>query len=370
MVIKVGITGQGGFIGSHLYNYLYLQENIELVDFERDFFQHDDKLDHFVLKVDTIVHLAAKNRADNPQEIYEDNIKLVNLLVESCQRVKRTPHVIFSSSTQEGRDNHYGNSKKEGRELLDIWAKKNNGLVSGLVIPNVFGPFGKPNYNSVVATFCHKITHGESPTILSDGNLKLVYINELIEDIFEIIKNKKNGKIEIASRHEITVSSLLEKLTEYKELYIGNGEIPCLDDPLDLALFNTFRCYVPKDHFPVKFTKHCDVRGSFVEILRANSKGQNSYSTTVPGVTRGNHFHTRKVERFSVIGGKARIEMRKIGTSDIIKYELDGEFPSYVDMPIWYTHNITNIGNTELLTLFWINEAYDPEDADTYYVEV
>ncbi len=123
-------------------------------------------------------------------------------------------------------------------------------------------------------------------------------------------------------------------------------------------------------HYPVKFIQHTDDRGSFVEILRANSKGQNSYSTTVPGITRGNHFHTRKVERFSVISGRASIELRRIGTDKVIRYILDGEQPSYVDMPIWYTHNITNIGDTELLTLFWINEPYDKEDADTYFVKV
>ncbi len=368
--MKIGITGQFGFIGNHLYNYLNLQDDVELINFERSYFSDSQKLDEFVSQVDVVVHLAAKNRAENEQEIYDTNVELVMKLISACERKEVIPHVLFSSSTQEGRDNLYGKSKKKGRELLEAWADKNGAVVTSMVIPNVFGPFGRPNYNSVVATFCHKVTHGEIPTIISDGVIKLIYINELIDDVYQLVKAKTIGKVELEPRHEISVSQLLEKLMLFKKLYIENGEIPNLDSSFDLALFNTFRCYVPNDHFPVKFTKHTDSRGSFVEILRANSKGQNSYSTTVPGITRGNHFHTRKVERFSVISGRASIELRRIGTGDVIRYELDGDSPSYVDMPIWHTHNITNIGDTELVTLFWINEAYDSKDADTYYEDV
>ena len=149
-----------------------------------------------------------------------------------------------------------------------------------------------------------------------------------------------------------------------------NGIFPNLELAFEKALFNTFRCYVPETHYPVKFTKHTDPRGSFVEIARTQTSGQFSFSTTVPGITRGNHFHTRKAERFAVISGKALIQLRKIGTNKVIDYYLDGTEPAYVDMPIWYTHNIKNIGDEELITLFWINEPYNPEDADTYFGNV
>ena len=149
-----------------------------------------------------------------------------------------------------------------------------------------------------------------------------------------------------------------------------NGIFPSLENPFEKALFNTYRCYVPESHFPVLLQKHTDPRGSFVEIAKTNTSGQFSFSTTVPGITRGNHFHTRKAERFAVINGKALIQLRKIGTNKVIDYYLDGENPAYVDMPIWYTHNIKNIGDTELVTLFWINEPYNPEDADTYFENV
>lgn len=367
---KIGITGQQGFIGRHTYNYLNLKEDITLVPFERDFFKNDKQLQDFVSQCDVIVHLAAMNRHENPQVIYDTNVLLVQRLIEACQNTNSSPHILFSSSTQEDRDNLYGASKRKGRELLEKWATENNATVTGMVIPNVFGPFGKPFYNSVFATFCHQVIQGEKPTIIQDGDLKLIYVNELVEAIAELIYNPQSGKVEIPHHHELKVSELLAKLNLFYSEYYEQGKFPNLQTPTDLAMFNSFLCYLPKDYYPRKFTKHTDNRGSFVEIVRANTSGQFSYSTTVPGITRGNHFHTRKAERFAVIKGKAKISMRKIDTDEVIDYIIDGENPAYVDMLIWHTHNITNIGDEELITLFWINEPYNPDDADTYFVNV
>lgn len=367
---KIGITGQNGFIGKHLWNYLGLQEQIKLIPFKKDFFEHDDELQGFVSQCDVIVHLAAMNRHEDPQVIYDTNVKLVEQLIDACEMTNSEPHILFSSSTQEDKDNLYGQSKKKGRELFETWASKHNASVTGLVIPNVYGPFGKPFYNSVVATFCHQIVNGESPTIINDGNLKLIYVNELVEVIHKSILKEITGKLNIQHQHEIKVSGLLEKLSGFHSKYILSGEFPSITESLDLALFNTFRCYVPPDYYPKPFTKHTDNRGSFVEIVRANTSGQFSFSTTKPGITRGNHFHTRKAERFAVIKGKARIQLRKIDTDEVINYFIDGGQPAYVDMPIWYTHNISNIGEEELITLFWINEPYNQEDPDTYFVNV
>ena len=369
-MIKIGITGQSGFIGWHLYNFLKLKEDVKLIEFDKNYFCNREKLDEFVLQSDVIVHLAAMNRAKNSRHLYDTNILLVQQLIDACERTNSRPHILLSSSIQEDSDNAYGKSKKGGRILLEDWSKRSGGIVTSMLIPNVFGPFGRPNYNSVVATFCHKITRNEVPVIYKDAQMGLIYIGGLVAKISDFIRNRKSGKIIIKPFHKISVSALLKKLQNFKQIYMDNGEIPCLDEPFDLALFNTFRCYIPDKHFPFMFTKYADNRGSFVEVLRANSKGQYSYSTTVSGITRGNHFHTRKVERFVVISGKARILLRKIGTKEIIEYILDGDTPSFVDIPIWFTHNITNIGKMELITLFWINEPYDPLDADTYYEDV
>jgi len=372
-MIKVGITGQAGFMGTHLYNYLGLKDDISRVSFEDAFFSEEKRLEDFVKSCDVIVHLAAMNRHDDPQIIYNTNISLVKKLIFACERTNSQPDILFSSSTQEERDNLYGKSKLDGRILLENWAKNHNSGFTGMVIPNVYGPFGMPYYNSVVATFCHQLTHGESPKIQVDGQLKLIYINDLIEEFYNKITENDHGVIQkyiVPHTYEKRVSEILDLLKKYKEEYFDNGIIPGLEDPFELSLFNTYRCYIDPAHFPFKYTKHTDDRGSFVEIMRANTSGQFSYSTTKPGITRGNHFHTRKAERFAVISGKARIQMRRIGTGSITEYELDGERPSFVDMPIWFTHNITNIGNDELITLFWINEPYDQDDPDTYYEEV
>lgn len=372
-MIKVGITGQAGFMGSHLYNYLGTKEEIENVNFERSFFEDASTLETFVSNCDVILHIAAMNRHDDQQVIYNTNVGLVNKLISACQSTKATPKIIFSSSTQEEKDNLYGKSKKDGRQALEVWAAKSGAKTTALVIPNVFGPFGKPFYNSFIATFCHQIVSGETPTINSDGEVNLIYINELAEAFYkEVINDSKQTITTVQVAHTATkkVSEVLHLLNQYKESYIENGVVADLRDAFELALFNTFTSFIPKDYFPRKFVKHTDNRGAFVEIMRANTSGQSSYSTTVPGITRGNHYHTRKVERFAVISGKARIQLRKINTDQVINYELDGSEPAYVDMPIWYTHNITNIGDTELITLFWINEPYNPEDSDTYFIEV
>lgn len=261
---------------------------------------------------------------------------------------------------------------KEGRELLANWALKAEGIFTGLVIPNVFGPFGHPYYNSFIATFSHQLTHGEQPKIEIDGEVKLIYINELVAIIINTIKSKKGNPLFLIQHTSVNkVSEILILLEKYTTEYFKSGIIPALNTSFQLNLFNTFRSYIDiATHNPVKFVQHTDVRGAFVEVIRLNVGGQVSFSTTVPGITRGNHYHTRKIERFAVIKGKALIQLRKIGTDEILSFFLNGDEPAYVDMPIWYTHNIKNIGEEELFTNFWINEFYDQSDADTYFEEV
>lgn len=370
---KIGITGQNGFVGWHLYHTVGLQpDRYERIDFQRDFFEDADAMDTFVSQCDVIVHLAALNRHEDPAVIYDTNVRLTALLIASLKRTNATPHVLISSSTQEDRDNPYGRSKKECRKALCIWAEQSNARFTGLVIPNVFGPFGKPFYNSFVATFCHQLTRGESPMVNQDSEVALIYVQELVDDIIREIDHGRSEPLHFIPPTETKkVSEVLALLESYKTLYLEGGEIPTLDTPFEHNLFNTYRSYIDHEsHYPVKFTEHRDPRGAFVEVIRLGIGGQCSFSTTVPGITRGNHYHTRKIERFAVIKGKAIIQLRKIDTDEKYDFYLDGEQPAYVDMPIWYTHNIKNIGEEELFTIFWINEPYNPEDADTYFLEV
>ena len=372
-MIKIGITGQAGFIGTHLFNHLSLRKTeVTLIPFKDDFFEQQDKLEAFVGQCDAIVHLAALNRHNDPQVIYNTNIELVRKLISAMEATVSRPHVLFSSSTQEERDNVFGKSKREGRKLLAEWAARSGGVFTGMVIPNVFGPFGNPYYNSVIATFSHQLTHNEQPKIEVDAQLKLIYIGDLVRIIYYLIENKiADDEFRITPNDEARVTEILTLLQSFKALYFEKGIIPDLTDPFERNLFNTFVCYIDHEsYFPFKLKLNSDERGSFVETVKLNSGGQVSFSTTKPGITRGNHFHTRKAERFAVIKGKARIQFRRIGTSKIMSFELNGREPSYVDMPVWHTHNITNTGDDELYTIFWINESYDPTDHDTFFEQV
>lgn len=375
-MIKVGITGQAGFVGTHLYNTLGLyQDAFERIPFEDAYFTDERKLRDFVKQCDVVVHFAAVNRCNDPEELYRTNLRLVDRLIDALEAEKATPHVLFSSSTQEELDNEYGRSKREGRTRLEKWAERNGAAFTGLVVPNVYGPFGRPNYNSFIATFAYKIIRGEQPQINCDKPVRLIYVGNLCRHILDKIREgygtKRIERDLVPWDFEKNVSEILCLFQHFQTVYIEQGIIPDLNDRNVLNLFNTFRAYLDTTrHFPVRLTRHTDDRGMFVETIRLEAGGQISFSTTRPGITRGNHFHTRKMERFTVIKGKACIRIRKIGTQETEEYLLDGEEPAYVDMPVWYTHNISNIGTEDMYAQFWINEWYDPADGDTYFEPV
>ena len=316
-MIKVGITGQSGFVGTHLYNTLGLYpKKFERIPFKDAYFHQENKLNEFVQNCDAVVHLAAMNRHNNPEVIYQTNIDLIKQLVSACEITNSTPHILFSSSTQEELDNLYGKSKKEGRKLLEQWANRNSALFSGFIIPNVFGPFGNPYYNSVIATFCHQLTHKQQPKIEIDSDVKLIFVSQLVKHFINRIEliqtNHSNDSVieEITVPHTIKlkVSNLLKTLESFKLDYFEKGEIPSLDTSFKRDLFATFLTFIDHaDFFPYKLRLNTDDRGSFVETIKLNSGGQVSFSTTLPGITRGNHFHSRKEEGFAFIKGKARI---------------------------------------------------------------
>lgn len=374
-MLRIGITGQSGFIGTHIHNTLGLfPEKFERIPFEDSYFNDDNALNKFVQSCDAIIHLAALNRHNDPDIIYKTNIELVQKLINACSATGSVPHILFSSSSQEELSNKYGESKKEGRILLEKWAGQTGARFTGLVIPNVFGSFGHPYYNSVIATFCHQLTHSESPKVIVDNEVSLIHVSELINLIIREIEREAGHeitKIKVPANYTKRVSEILKKLERFALNYLNEGIIPDLTDAFDRHLFNTLVTYIEhKSFYPFILRKNSDERGIFVETLKLNSGGQVSFSTTKPGITRGNHYHTRKAERFAVIKGKARIELRRIGTQDKISFDLDGNEPSFVDMPIWYSHNITNTGSEDLYTIFWINECFDPNDPDTYFEKV
>jgi UDP-2-acetamido-2,6-beta-L-arabino-hexul-4-ose reductase len=367
----IGITGAAGFVGSHLRDRLAREKGFELLPYDDSFYENRDAFIGFIKKTDVIVHLAGVNR-DEPGVVYKKNVELMEKLLACADAAQSTPYIIFSSSTQIERDNEYGRSKKRAMELLEQWSNKHNVPAVSMIIPNVFGDGGRPFYNSVVATFCHQITHGQEPTILQDGQMTMIYINDLVEEIYRLTENLPHGyRVEyIAPRAEVKVSEILALLNRYKDAYYGSGTVPATRSAFERDLYNTFITYMDAAEWEHHLKLHADDRGNFVEVFKLEDGGQISYSTTRPGITRGNHYHIRKNEKFCVASGQASIKLRRIGTDKVIEYLVSGDNPSWVEMPIYYTHNITNTGTTELITLFWINELFNPDDPDTFFEEV
>lgn len=369
--MKIGITGMIGFVGTHLRDRLLREEGIEILPFEDEYYENPDVFTDFARQADVIVHLAGVNRHE-PEVVYQKNVELMQKLLEYVDASGNKPYILFSSSTQIERDNEYGRGKKKAMEVLEQWCGKTGASAVSMVVPNVFGDNGKPFYNSVVATFCHQLTHGEEPKIDNDGQMTMIYINDLVDDIYGLIKEQRAGySVEyIKPRVEVKVSQLLASLNRFKEAFYGSGMVPAVKSDFERDLYNTFLTYMDAADWERNLKLNTDDRGTFVEVFKLENGGQVSFSTTKPGITRGNHYHIRKNEKFCVVSGQASIKLRRIGTEKVIEYKVSGDKPAWVEMPIYYTHNISNIGDTELVTLFWINEHFNPDDPDTFYEQV
>lgn len=369
--LKIGITGVSGFVGSHLRDRLSREQTCTVLPYDDSYYDNPPLFIDFCRQADVIVHLAGVNR-DEPEVVYQKNIELMDKLLRFVDAAGGTPYILFSSSTQIERDNEYGRGKKRAMELLESWANRRKASAVSMVIPNVFGDGGRPFYNSVVATFCYQLTHNQEPTILKDGTLKLIYINDLVEDIFSLIQNPPDGyRIEyIRPRVETTVSQILAHLKRFQKAFYETGTVPSLESAFERDLYATFLTYMEAPEWKRSLKRNADERGVFVEVYKMEKGGQVSFSTTKPGVTRGNHYHIRKSEKFCVVSGQASIKLRRIGTDRVIEYRVSGEEPCWIEMPIYYTHSITNIGTSDLLTLFWISEPFDPNDPDTFYEKV
>ena len=369
--MKVLISGHNGFIGKHLRRQITLKKlGIQFTYLSKSDFKSSELLENKISPNDIIYHLAGVNRDINEDEVFKKNNEINQALHSSLDKVNFKGKLIFTSSTQEEQNTLYGKSKKDARLRFQKQSERLGYEFFGLILPNVFGPFCKPNYNSFIATFSKMIVDGKSPQIIDDKLIDLIYVSDLTNELTEIITSSNKFNIDNYVK-KIKVSDTLDKLLNFHEEYFDNGNIPVFNSEFDVSLFNTYRSYINlKEFFPKTHKLSSDDRGDFTEILRAGSEGQVSYSTTRTSMIRGGHFHTRKIERFSVISGKAKIILREILSNEKTEFILDGKTPSYVDMPIWYTHNIQNIDKSDLVTIFWVNEHYDPDDSDTFMEKV
>lgn len=353
--MKAYVTGSTGFIGYHLTQYLKHRTDIEVLQ-STGRFQDDIEL---INKCDVLVHLAGVNRGD---DVYERNIEITNDLIEILKGSDNLPRLIFASSSQEGNGTPYGTAKKESIERLNLLYGEEN--VISLKIPNVFGPLCKPNYNSFISTFSYLLNQGEKPSIITDNEIELVYVTDLCEHIYSQIIGVANKMV----TNKIAVSEILEKLTEYNLDYNTNNTIPNMASKFDVDLFNTFRSFSN----PVRdLDRKSDDRGYLLECLRTKSSNSHMfYSVTKPGITRGNHFHFRKVERFVIIKGSAEIELQKPDTRGIDRFTISGDDNKVIDIPVMNVHTLKNVGEDELICAFWTNEIFDQNNSDTYFLKI
>ena len=361
------ITGSEGLIGWHLRCHLYPLADTEVVCCNHQQFGDANFLEDAVKRSDVVLHFAGVNRGSD-SDVEFDNPKIAQQLVDALAKSKSQPHVVYSSSTHIDRDSPYGRGKRNAGLILHDWAHATKSRFSNLVLPHVFGEHGKPLYNSAVSTFAWQLAHNEPSEIHGNGLLSLMHTSEIAALVLSTLDEPQLGEIRPQGQ-EISVVDVYKRLERLARRY-QSGVIPCLDDGFDLKLFNTFRSYLPQSAREIPFQLHSDNRGNLFETVRADGKGQVFLSSTHPGVTRGNHFHTRKVERFVVIQGQADIRLRKMFSNEVLTYSVCGDSPVAIDIPTLHTHNITNTGDDKLVTLFWAGEFFDPDDPDTFACDV
>lgn len=360
----VGVTGSNGLLGWHLQcRLLSLGAAYSTVAADRGVFRSDSELDDFVRQCDVIVHFAGMNRGDQ-DELESINKTLAQRLIAALERTQHRPHLLFSSSTHEDRDTAYGRSKRFARDAFRRWATREGALYTHIVLPHVFGESGRPFYNSVVSTFCHQIAKSDTPKIERNGQLELLHAQQVAAIIVRAVEGRSDGELRPLGQ-PVEVSELLARLQDMAATY-SRGIIPNVGNQLDLQLFNTYRSYLYPENYPFTLPVNADDRGDLFEAVKSAQGGQTFLSTTRPGVTRGEHFHFEKVERFLVIRGQATIRVRRLFDHHVDEFVVSGHAPAAIDMPTLHTHSITNTGDEELLTLFWSNEIFDPDNPDTY----
>lgn len=367
--MKIGITGAGGLLGFHLRACLHARQGgSEIRLATRETFRDLAALDRFVDGLDAIVHCAGMNRGDEA-EVEHVNGQLAESLTAALTRTGSRPTVAYANSTHQSRDTPYGRGKRRAGEVLEQWGRATGAAVCNVILPHVFGEFGKPFYNSVVSTFCYQLANGDKPWIDMDGDLELVYAQDVASFLLGTIAAPLTDGANVRNirmlGQPLKVSEMLARLESLLVRYRDNV-FPDLCDPIDLRLFNTLRSYLFPAYYPRPLRLHSDARGDLFEAVKSEHGGQTFMSSTHPGVTRGKHFHLRKVERFLVVSGEAEIRLRRLFSDKVVSFRVNGRQPAFVDMPTFYTHSITNVGSGELQTMFWSNEIFDPNDADTY----
>lgn len=369
--MRILITGANGFVGKNLvaelrnrgYKHLYLygRENT-LTD-----------LEEWTKDCEFVFHLAGVNRPENEEEFMEGNADLISQLIDLLERNNNQAPIMFSSSIQAEKDNPYGKSKKAGEDYLIEYSERNNVPVFVYRFANLYGKWSRPNYNTVIATFCHNIARN-IPIQVNDPNVEITfqYIDDVVSELINCLEGNatKSGVFYNVPEKDVrSLGEVAELIQSFKESR-QNLEVPNMSDSFTKNLYSTYLSFLPKDDFSYKLKINEDNRGSFTEFLRSSDRGQVSINVSKPGITKGQHWHHSKNEKFLVVKGNGVIRFRKVGEDKVIEYPVSGEDLEVVDIPTGYTHSIVNIGEEEMVTVMWVNEPFDPDNPDTYYLEV
>jgi len=365
------VTGSSGFLGSNLVETLRRRKDLKLTTFDIE--DDESVLSSSLSEVDFVFHLAGVNRPKNEADFHSGNAGLTESILESLCKQNRKIPVLLSSSTQAILDNPYGHSKRLAEDAVFAYGQEKNVPVFVYRLPNLFGKWCRPNYNSVVATFCHNIAN-ELPIQINDPSVSmtLAYVDDVVTAFLAALDGKAAIQDDFAvvkPYYSISLGEIAELLNSFKSSR-NDLSIPNMSDFFVKKLYSTYLSYLPTNSFSYPLKMNVDERGSFTEFIRTIDRGQASVNISKPGITKGNHWHHTKNEKFLVVSGQGVVRFRKIGNEEILEYTVSGNHLEVVDIPSGYTHNISNTGDTDMVTLMWVNEAFDPDNPDTMFEPV
>ena len=369
------ITGAGGFVGKNLVATLRTAGYTDLMLFEKD--DTPETLADYCRRAAFVVHLAGINRPTDPSEFYTGNAGLTDTLLANLEAAGNTAQMLVTSSTQAELDNDYGKSKRQAEEAIFAHRRRTGAMVYVFRMPGVFGKWCRPNYNSVVATFCHNVAHG-LPIQVRDSafSLPLVYIDDVVACILaafdgDVMMDRSATPIcHMHPIYEVTLGRLAELIQGFAAGRTSLAVPDLAPGSFEKKLYSTYLSYLPSDQFSYPLEMHTDNRGSFTEFLRSPERGQVSINISHSGIVKGNHWHHTKNEKFLVVKGEGVIRFRNIFSKEVIEYHVSGDKLEVVDIPCGYTHNIENIGTEDMVTVMWANEAFDPDHPDTFFEPV
>lgn len=369
--MKILVTGSHGFVGKNLIAELRNRGYGDIFEYTRD--TERSLLEEYTKECDFVFHLAGVNRPKEEKKFMEGNFGFTSELLDLLKKFNNKAPVLISSSIQAERDNPYGRSKKAGEDLLFNYKKETGAEVLVYRLANLFGKWSRPNYNSVVATFCYNIARDMEIQVNDpEVELSLSYIDDVVKEFINAMEGNPTRDGEfclVPVVHKVKLGRLAELIKSFRssreDLFI-----PDMKDLFTKKLYSTYLSYLPEDEFSYELKMNVDDRGSFTEFIKSPERGQVSVNVSKPDIAKGNHWHHTKNEKFLVVSGEGLIQFRDINSDNIIEYRVSGDKLEVVDIPTGYTHNIINVGDTDLVTVMWANETFDPENPDTYYLEV